>query len=112
MNNSAFQPAKPPKRPQQYTNDSILEALRDLGGGVGKTVTHDVVGKVGSDALASLFGTMPKQGEMHPNEAISLPKEQPPAPTHQPEVRPATRVPIHEDSQKIQQQIEAVRSEL
>ena len=112
MNSSAFQQSKPAKKPAAYTNDSILEAIRDLGGGVGKTVTRDVAGKVASDALASLFGAPPKQGEVRPNESIDFPVERQPRPMmRRPEVRPAPRVVFHEDSQ-IKQQLEAVRAEL
>ncbi len=112
MNNSAFTQSKPQKRPAAYTNDSILEAIRDLSGGVGRTVAHDVAGKVASDALASLFGTPIKQGEMRPNESISFPVERQPRPMmHRPEVRPAEKVVFHEDPQT-KQQIEALRMEL
>lgn len=112
MNNTAFTQPKPAKRPTAYTNDSILEALRDLSGGVGKTVTKDVAGKVASDALASLFGTPIKQGEMHQNESIDFPVERSPRPTmRRPEVRPTEKVIFHEDA-KIKQQLDAVRAEL
>ncbi len=112
MNNTAFQQIKQPKRPASYTNDSILEALRDLSGGVGKTVTRDVAGKVATDALASLFGSPIKQGEMHQNESIDFPVERQPRPQmRRPEVRPTEKVLFHEDPQ-VKQQIEAVRAEL
>lgn len=112
MNNTAFQQPRPQKRPSAYTNDSILEALRGLGGGVGKTVTRDVAGKVASDALSSLFGAPIKQGEMHQNERIDFPVERQPHPQmRRPEVRPAEKVIFHEDAQ-IKQQLEAVRHEL
>ena len=47
---------QPAKKKPTYTNNSILESLRDLGSGVGKSVAKDVVGTVASDALTSLFG--------------------------------------------------------
>lgn len=112
MNSTAFTQAKPVKRPKVYTNDSILEALRGLSGGVGKTVTKDVAGKVATDALASLFGAPIKQGEMRPNEVIDFSVErQPRQPAVRPEVQPAQKVIFHEDPQ-IKQQLEAVRTEL
>jgi hypothetical protein len=112
MNNTAFQQTKPAKRPAAYTNDSILEALRDLSGGVGKTVTRDVAGKVATDALASIFGAPIKQGEMHQNESIDFPVERAPRqPAGRPEIQPAQKVIFHEDPQ-VKQQIEAVRAEL
>ncbi len=112
MDNTAFQSTKQPKRPAGYANDSILEALRDLGSGVGKTVARDVAGKVASDALSSLFGTVPKQGEMHANESINFhPAERAPAQkAHHPETNHAARVT--EDQAKMKQQLEAVRAEL
>jgi hypothetical protein len=112
MNNTAFQQTKPPTRPKAFTNDSILEALRDLSGGVGKTVTKDVAGKVATDALASLFGSPIKQGEMKQNESVDFPVERQPRPQmYRPEVRPAQKVIFHEDAQ-IKQQLDAVRAEL
>ncbi|MCX6793745.1 MAG: DUF5660 domain-containing protein, partial [Candidatus Gottesmanbacteria bacterium] len=80
--------------------------------GVGRTVTRDVAGKVATDALASLFGAPPKQGEMHQNESIDFPVERAPRRlAGRPEVRPAQKVIFHEDAQ-IKQQLEAVRGEL
>ncbi|MCX6792152.1 MAG: DUF5660 domain-containing protein [Candidatus Gottesmanbacteria bacterium] len=112
MNNTAFQQTKQPKRPTAFNNDSILEALRDLSGGVGKTVTRDVAGKVASDALASLLGAPVKQGELRQNEVIDFPMERQPRPhMRRPEIQPAQKVIFHEDAQ-IKQQLEAVRAEL
>lgn len=112
MNSLPINQPKPAKHPKAYTNDNILEALRDLSGGVGKTVAKDVAGKVASDALASLFGTPIKQGEMHQNESIDFPVErQPRMHLRRPEVRPAEKVVFHEDPQ-VKQQLDAVRAEL
>lgn len=112
MNNTAFQQTKPVKRPAAYTNNSVLEALRDLSGGVGKTVSRDVAGKVATDALASLLGNPVKQGELRPNEQISFPVERQPRPAiRRPEVAPAQKVLFHEDA-KVNQQLQAVRTEL
>lgn len=98
-------------KPQQqkakvYTNDSILEALRDLSGGIGKTVTRDVVGRIGSDAVTSLFGSL------KPGEAVSIPERQAQPQKTKPEVVPVSRPAITEDQQKIAKQIESVRAEL
>lgn len=62
MNNTAFMQTKQPKRPTAYTNDSILEAIRDLSGGVGKTVTRDLAGRVAGDALASILAVPVRRG--------------------------------------------------
>lgn len=122
MNSNPFQSAKPAKKPAAFTNDSILEALRDLSGGVGKTVTKDVAGKVATDALASLFGTpVQRQGELNPNQPITIPEQRARMPRPErfyppfmrPEARPAERKPVaHEDPQRLASQIESVRQEL
>ncbi len=105
-----------PKKPAspKYPNDSILEALRDLGGGVGKTVAKDLVGKVGSDVLGSLFGapTNPQSGELRPNQSIDFSRETQPAP------QPALRSEILNRPRAVmgepnlQNEIAAVRAEL
>lgn len=122
MNSNPFQSAKPAKKPAAYTNDSILEALRDLSGGVGKTVTKDVVGKVATDAFTSILGAPSmQQGELKPNQTITIPDRQTapePRPERfyppfmRPEARPVARPVIREDQQKLAQQIESVRQEL
>jgi hypothetical protein len=109
MNNTAFQQTKQPKRTAPFTNDSVLEALRDLSGGVGKTVTKDVAGKVAADALASLLGAPIQQGELRPNESINFPAER--QPVRRPEIQPAQKMVFHEDPQVVKQ-LEAVRAEL
>jgi hypothetical protein len=79
------------------------------------------VSKVGTDALTSLFGSVAKtQGELRPNQPISLPDRQArPEPRERftptfarPEMRPVARPIIKEDQQKLAQQIEGVRQEL
>lgn len=104
--NSPF-PQQQKKRPA-YTNDSILEALRELGSGVGKTVTKDVAAKVANDAFRSLFGASPTSGELKQNEPLTIPKEQPRQ--YRPEFRAQPAPPMEETMLK--QQIEAVRMEL
>lgn len=100
------------KSPKVYSNDNILEAIRGLTGGVGKTLTRDVVTQGGSDALNSLFGSLPKRGEMRPNEPIDPSRErQPvPAPFRRPEI--ARQPVIHIEEQGLKQKIEAIRGEL
>lgn len=99
------------KKRTTYSNDSILEALRELGSGVGKTVTKDVAARVANDAFSSLFGAIPKSGELHQNEPITITKEkQPTRIAFRPEVRREPVIPVEEAGLK--QQIEAVRMEL
>jgi len=103
------------KRPTP-NHDSILEAFRDLGGGVKNTIANDVVGKTASDALSSLFGQMPKpQSEYRPKnpfERSPFPgfKKETPAPIHRPEILSPAR--ISEEQQRVKQQLESIRAEL
>jgi hypothetical protein len=113
MDNSAFQTRPAPKPQAKPQNDSILESLRALGSGVGKTVAKDVSGKIASDALASLFGAPVKpQGEMSANRPIQFAKErQPIQGFRRPEMAP--RAPfVHVEEPQLKQQIESIRMEL
>ncbi|MBI3576885.1 hypothetical protein HY086_02525 [Candidatus Gottesmanbacteria bacterium] len=102
---------KPVRTP---VNDSILESLRSLGGGVGKTVTKDVVGKGASDALRSLFGSLPAQqpqGEFRPNQPIDFSKERfNPYQMRRPEV--IVRPQVKREEVGMKEKIDAVRVEL
>ncbi len=112
MNSSNFWPA-PPKKKTNYTNDSIVESLRTIGSGLGRTVTQDVLGKGGSDALQSIFGTLPKAGEMRPNQEVPLrPKryERPMRAPYRPEIDIKKLSDV--DSIQVKQQLDAVRMEL
>jgi len=112
MDNSAFQ-SNQAKKPQQRTNESILESLRSLGSGVGKTIAKDVTGKVASDALSSLFGSpVKKQGEMRPNAPVDVrPERAPLTGFRRPEIRPHTPFVAPEEPH-LKQQIESIRMEL
>ena len=96
-----------PRKQTNVTNNSILESFRDLGMGVGKSVAKDVVGKVASDALSSLFGS-PVGGDIKP----SVPERQP--------FRPAVRRPevyqpmvaVHREEIGMKEKLESVRREL
>lgn len=111
MDDTAFQPQPPKKQPAARTNDTIIESLRTVGSGVGKTVVKDVAGKVASDALSSLFGSLPTQGELKPNQPIDVRTERQPQPAfRRPEVNRPPVVRLEEVN--LRQQIEAVRHEL
>lgn len=64
-----MQPITFPQKKKQtsYTNNSVLESLHDLGSGITKTVTKDVIGHIASDALSSLFG-QPTGGDLKPRQ--------------------------------------------
>jgi hypothetical protein len=112
MDNTAFQQNQP-KKPLTPKNDSILESLRTIGAGVGKTVAKDVTGKIAEDALASLFGSPLKpQGELKADRPLDFGRERMPFPGfRRPEIKPRepwiTPVEPH-----LNQEIEAVRAEL
>ncbi len=113
MDDSVFQNQNSAKQPPKYQNDSILESLRTLGTGVGKTVAKDVTGKIASDALSSLFGGPVKtQGELSANKPINFQKERLPFPGfRRPEMTP--RAPfVHREELHLKEQIDAIRAEL
>jgi hypothetical protein len=113
MDNSAFQNSNSPKQQHKPASDSILESLRTLGSGVGKTVAKDVTGKIASDALSSLFGTPQKtQGELTPDRPLNLRSERQPFPGfRRPEMQP--RAPfVHVEEPHLKEQIESIRAEL
>lgn len=101
------------KKPKTYTNDSILEALRHMGSGVGSTVAHDVVEKGVTDAWASLLGTPKTSGEMSENQAINFntPERQTaPSPFRRTEAPRQSAGDM--DSMRVRQELAAVRQEL
>jgi hypothetical protein len=114
MDNSAFQTSGPKKQPPKLANDSILESLRTLGSGVGKTIAKDVTGQIASDALSSIFGgpNAPQQGEIRPDTGAQVRPERLPFPGfRRPEVRP--RAPyVAPEEPHLKEQIEAIRQEL
>ena len=90
-----------------FTNDNILESLRGVGGNVVKT-SADTATKISSDVLTSLFGALPKSGELKANEPIDIRTEQEAVPVvaRRPDIL-SPRTDIAELNLK--QQIEAVR---
>lgn len=113
MDNSAFQTHNGPKQQPKQHGDSILESLRTLGSGVGKSVAKDVTGKIASDALSSLFGSPVKhQGELTANNPLNLRSERQPFPgLRRPEMQP--RAPfVYKEEPHLKEQIESIRAEL
>lgn len=106
-------PVTQPKKKPAYTNNSILESLRDLGSGVGKSVAKDVVGGIASDAITSLFGR-PTGGDLKPQQPIEVGTRERapyPFPFRKPEVYQPIR-PVLREETGIKQKLEAVRMEL
>lgn len=104
-------------------SEGLIEQLRDIGRGVGKNVTRDLLQGVTTDALSSLFGA-PKQGVMHEGQEINLHKK-PDKPEAIPESSPLKsrdryRSPFADESlarlqryeAEVDQKIEEIRQEL
>ncbi len=104
--------SKPQQKRPMPSHDSILEAFRDLGSGVKKSVANDVVGKTANNAFQSLFGQMPKPGEYRPPFERPNPfaRKETPQPIHRPEILSPQR--ISEEQARVKQQLESVRAEL
>ncbi len=106
-------PSTQKKKQTSYTNDSVLESLRDLGSGITKTVAKDVIARSASDALSSLFGH-PAGGDLKPPQTMveAYPERQPFRPQiRRPEVYQPIRMGIREEA-GIKDKLEAVRMEL
>lgn len=98
------------KKPQAYTNENILEAIRGVGSSVGQTVAKDVVTRTAGDILKSLVGT-PISGELKPNQSIEFPMKQEARaaiPMRKIEQMPS----ISKDTAETKQKIECIRKEL
>ncbi len=114
MDDSAFKPSAGAGKAQpKYQNDSILESLRSLGSGVGKSIAKDVAGSVASDALSSLFGApAKKQGELSANKPLNFQKERMPFPGFKrPEAKPYAPF-VKKEEPQLKEQIMAVQAEL
>lgn len=99
------------KKPINVVNDNILESLRGLGSNVAKS-SVDVAGKIGNDVLASLFGSLPKSGELKADQPVEFTRERvvQPQMARRPDVLRPPVVTMTEVNLK--QQIDAVRAEL
>ncbi|MCL4360189.1 DUF5660 domain-containing protein [Patescibacteria group bacterium] len=112
MDTSQWQQNQAKKTPPARPNDSILEALRSVGGGVGKTMTKDVAGRVASDSFKSLFGAFPRQGDLQPGQELPLRRERQPFPMmRRPEAKERPPV-MHMEELGLKKKIESVQAEL
>lgn len=98
------------KKKQGLRNqDTLLEQLRDLGGGTVKTTANDLVGGVASGFINEFLG--PKRADLKPGETVTLPQETVPT-------RPVTEVKKPEviiftaQEANLAQEVEAFRAEL
>lgn len=106
-------PTSTTKKQSAYTNTGVLESLRDLGSGVGKSVAKDVVGGVASDALTSLFG-LPTGGDVKPQQPVEVGTRERapyPFPMRRPEVYTPIRT-VYKEEAGIKEKLDAVRMEL
>lgn len=100
------------KKHVNYANDNeILKSLRGIGGNVVKT-SGDTISKISTDVLTSLFGALPKTGELKANEPIEFAPERAPVPqiARRPDILRPVAVSVTE--MNLRQQIDAVRVEL
>ncbi|MBI5621199.1 hypothetical protein HY949_05440 [Candidatus Gottesmanbacteria bacterium] len=106
-------PSTPPKKQATPSNNSVLESLRDLGSGVCKTISKDVLAQSATDALSSLFG-QPTGGDFKPPQPMveAFPEHAP--------LRPGLRRPevykpmatVNREEVGIREKLESVRMEL
>lgn len=98
------------KKKQAVINqDTVLEQLRDVGGGLAKSVKTDLLGGVTSGALDELFG--PRKKDLKPGEEIVMPQKETPA---QPfiEVKKPENILFTASEANLAREVEAVRQEL
>lgn len=98
----------------QALNDSILESMRNLGSGVKQTLVKDVAQKTATNAINSLFGTLPPKGEMPVNQPIEFPRFNRPEARRFVRPTPEALKPenVAAEQAKVRQELQAVRSEL
>ena len=102
------------KKPVTLTNDNVIESIRSVGTSVGKAVVSEVAAKIATDAITTIFASLPKTGELKANEPITLTKESSTEQAKQTSFRPefVRQAPIRVEEVHLKQQIEAVRQEL
>lgn len=101
------------KKQTHYKNDNVLEALGSIPSGVGTNTVMEI-GKIGSGIVDALLGSVPRSGNLEPNQAIEL--------GNQPTVEQAPTQPIRMEAtpkpdismieMETKKQIDAIRAEL
>lgn len=107
-------PTSAPKKQPATVNTGVLESLRDLGSGVGNTITKDLLSGAANDALTSLFG-QPTGGDFKRPQSPTVESYPERAP-----FRPAVRRPevykpmvtVLREEAGIKEKLDAVRTEL
>lgn len=102
------------KKPVAVSSDNVIESIRSVGASVGKAVVSEVAAKVATDAITTIFASLPKTGELKANEPITLTKESSPEQAAHPAFRPefVRQTPIRVEEAHLKAQIESVRQEL
>ncbi len=109
------------------SEDKLIEQLRDVGRGVGKSLKSDFLGGIGGDALSSLFGSpIPKHGDLRPGQAVNInePPQLPEYPErpymprfprreqYKPAFSPETIQKLKQQEMLVQQKIDEIRMEI
>lgn len=107
-------PSQKKKQPV-HNQDTLLEQLRDLGGGVAKSVKSDVLGGIANDAITSIFSPVKK--DLKPGEEIIIPSSENPQERISPqpvvsEIRKPEMVLFTAQEASLAREVEAVRQEL
>lgn len=100
------------KKQTHYKNDNVLEALGSVPTSVGSSTVAEF-GKIGSDIVSSLLGSIPKSGDLQPNQAIEF-GDKPPEQVIQQPIRHEIheRPNIEKIDMETRQQLEMIRAEL
>lgn len=96
------------KQPVQ-TQDTILEQLRDLGGGVGKSAKSDLLSGVGAGILNELFSS--KKKDLKAGEEVLISQQELPQKPI-PEIKKPEAVIFIAQEANLTQEVEQVRAEL
>lgn len=100
----------PKKKQFNAMHDTVLEQLRDVGGGIVKSAASDVVGGVATGILNELFS--PGKGNAQAGEAVISPQEQPATIRPQTEIRKPDVVIFTAQEVNVAYEVEALRNEL
>lgn len=103
---------QPKKKAPVYANNNVLESLRGVGTSVGKTIAKDVVAQTTNDMLSSIFGAVPRSGELQQNQPIEfIQKQENITPQISRRTETQRSIPRIEETE-IKQKIESIRAEL
>jgi len=98
------------KKKQLVRNqDTVLEQLRDIGGGVAKSVANDVLGGIAADTITSVFSPVKK--DLKPGEEVLISSpESPQKPI--PQVKTPEITLFTAQEVKLAKEVEMLRGEL